>query len=230
MRTSATAPSLRPGRLEAACLVLFPLLFLVFAGTGLHPDPWAETTADQVRAVAREAGAWQVVHLVLAAGSLLGMGAILALRRLIPDDPRRRARAASVAAALGMAAAGLAAGFIAVEAVLVAPVAKACTASGSCLAPGNERFLVELASRSWNDLAHLSYALGTLLFSLAALAVLGWRAGSLRPWEALAVVVGVVGIYATNTVLHGEARYGLTFLAVAAVSIALRTERSGHHG
>ena len=71
-------------RLEAACLVLFPLLFLVFAGTDLHPDPSGETTAEQVRAVAASAGAWQVVHLVLAGASLLGMGAVLGLRRLIP--------------------------------------------------------------------------------------------------------------------------------------------------
>jgi hypothetical protein len=48
-------------RLEAACLVLFPLVFLVAAS----------------------AGAWQAVHLVLAAGSLLAMGAVLALRRLV---------------------------------------------------------------------------------------------------------------------------------------------------
>jgi hypothetical protein len=36
------------------------------------------------------------------------------------------------------------------------------------------------------------------------------------------MAVGIVGIYATNTVLHGDARYGLAFVLVAAASIALR--------
>jgi hypothetical protein len=108
-------------------------------------------------------------------------------------------------------------------------------ASGSCLSPGNEPFLGQFADRSWNDLPHLSYAAGTLIFSLAALAVLGWVAGSVRPWEALVMAVGVVGIYATNTVLHGDARYGLLFVLVAGASIAVRmlegrtrTRRSAH--
>jgi hypothetical protein len=53
---------------------------------------------------------------------------------------------------------------------------------------------------------------------------------AVRPWEALAVVVGVVGIYATNTILHGDARYGLAFVLVASASIAFRMERSSRHG
>ena len=214
---------------EAACLVLFPLLFLVFAGTDLHPGPWGDTAADQVRAVAESAAAWQVVHLVLAGASLLGMGAVLALRSLVPKGSRLSV-AASITAALGVAAAGLVAGMVVMEAVLIAPVASACAASSSCLSPGNESFLSEFANASWNDLAHLSYAAGTLIFSLATLAVLGWVAKSVRPWEALAVVIGVVGIYATNTVLHGAARYGLTLVLVASASIAVRMERSSRHG
>jgi hypothetical protein len=216
-------------RLEAACLVLFPLLFLVFAGTDLHPDPSGETTAEQVRAVAASAGAWQVVHLVLAGGSLLGMGAVLGLRRLIPRSSRLSV-AASIAAALGVAAAGLVAGMVLIEATLVAPVAKVCAASGSCLSPDNQPFLNQFAGASWNDVAHLSYAAGTLIFSLATLAVLGWMAKTVRPWEALVMVVGVVGIYATNTALHGDAKYGLTFVLVASASIALKMGRSSRHG
>jgi hypothetical protein len=214
---------------EAACLVLFPLLFLVFAGTDLHPSPSGDTGADQVRAVAASASAWQVVHLVLAAASLLGMGAVLGLRSLCPRRGRV-AVAASISAALGVAAAGLVAGIAVMEAALIAPVAKACAASSSCLSPGNEPFLGEFANASWNDVAHLSYAAGTLIFALATLAVLGWMAKTVRPWETLVMVVGVVGIYATNTALHGDAKYGLTFVLVASASIAYRMERSSRHG
>jgi hypothetical protein len=216
-------------RLEAACLVLFPLLFLIFAGTDLHPSPSGETTAEQVRTVATSAGAWQVVHLVLAAASLLGMGAVLGLRRLIPSSGRRSVTA-SIAAALGVAAAGLVAGIALMEAALVAPTAKACAASSACLSPDNQPFQSEFTNASWNNVAHLSYAAGTLIFTLATLAVLGWIAKTVRPWEALVMVIGVVGIYATNTALHGDAKYGLAFLLVASASIALRIGRSSRHG
>ena len=216
-------------RLEAACLVLFPLLFLIVAGTDLHPSPSGDSAADQLRAVAASAGAWQIVHLVLAGASLLGMGAVLGLRSLIPSSGRRSV-AASIAAGLGVAAAGLVAGIALMEVVLVAPAAKACAAASACLSPGNQPFLSEFADASWNDVAHLSYAAGTLIFSLATLAVLGWMAKTVRPWEALVMVVGVVGIYATNTALHGDAKYGLAFLLVASASIALRMGRSSRHG
>jgi len=215
---------------EAACLVLFPLLFLVFAGTALHPDPSGETAADQVRAVAASAGAWQVIHLVLVGASLLGMGAVLSLRSLVPTERSRLSVAASISAALGVAAAGLVAGIVLMEAALVAPLAKACAASRSCLSPGNQPFLSEFTNASWNDVAHLSYAAGTLIFALATLAVLGWMAKTVRPWEALVMVVGIVGIYATNTALHGDAKYGLSFVLVASASIAYRMERSSRHG
>ena len=230
--TSAAAgldAAMRAQRGHAACLVLFPLLFLVFAGTDVHPDPSGDTAADQVRAVAARAGAWQVAHLVLAAASLLGMGAVLGLHSLIPRSGRLSV-AAATSATLGVAAAGLAAGILLMEAALVGPSAKACAATSACLASDNEPFLGEFANRSWNDVAHLSYAVGTLLFSLAALAVLGWVARSARPWEAVAMGVGIVGIYATNTALHGDARYGLAFVLVASASIALRMERSRQHG
>jgi hypothetical protein len=216
-------------RSEAACLVLFPLLFLAFAGTDLHPSPSGETTAEQLRAVAASAGAWQIVHLVFATAGLLGMGAVLGLRSLIPRSGRLSV-AASIAAALGAAAAGLVAGILLMEAVLVAPAAKACAASSACLSPGNQPFLSEFAATSWNDVAHLSYAAGTLIFALATLAVLGWMAKTVRPWEALVMVVGVIGIYATNTALHGDARYGLAFVLVASASIALKMGRSRRHG
>jgi hypothetical protein len=51
-----------------------------------------------------------------------------------------------------------------------------------------------------------------------------------RPWETLVMVVGVIGIYATNTALHGDAKYGLAFVLVASASIALKMGRSSRHG
>ena len=124
----------------------------------------------------------------------------------------------------------LVAGIVLMEAALVAPLAKACAASSACLSPGNQPFLNQFAATSWNDVAHLSYAAGTLIFALATLAVLGWMAETVRPWEALVMVVGVIGIYATNTALHGDAKYGLAFVLVASASIALRMGRSSRHG
>jgi hypothetical protein len=44
------------------------------------------------------------------------------------------------------------------------------------------------------------------------------------------MVVGIVGIYATNTALHGDAKYGLALVLVASASIAFRMERSSRHG
>jgi hypothetical protein len=215
-------------RLEAACLVLFPLLFLIVGSTDLHPSPSGDSAADQLRAVAASAGAWQIVHLVLAGASLLGMGAVLGLRNLIPSSGRLSV-AASIASSLGVAA-GLVAGIVLMEAALVAPAAKACAASSACLSPDNQPFLNQFADASWNDVAHLSYAAGTHIFALATLAVLGWMAKTVRSWEALVMVIGVVGIYATNTALHGDAKYGLAFLLVVSASSALRIGRSSRHG
>jgi hypothetical protein len=62
--------------LGAACLVLFPLLFIVFGGTDIHPGP-SGTTEEQIRLVAAAEARWRLVHLVLAAASLLGIGAVV---------------------------------------------------------------------------------------------------------------------------------------------------------
>ena len=149
--------------LYAACLVLFPVLFIVFAGTatGVHPDPSGETAVDQVRAVASSAGAWRLVHLVLAGASLLGIGAVLALRSLVPRRGRLDA-AASVVTALGVVGGGMTAGVLAMEAWLVAPVAEACAGSGACLSPSNEPFHGEFADASWNSIPYLGYTAGSL--------------------------------------------------------------------
>jgi hypothetical protein len=64
--------------LGAVCLVGFPLGFIVFAGTGIHPGPWG-TTQEQIQLVAAAEARWRLVHLVLAAASLLGIGAVVTL-------------------------------------------------------------------------------------------------------------------------------------------------------
>jgi hypothetical protein len=236
MNASDVSTAARQGRerdpvtrwMYAVCLVLFPLLWGVVAGTGLHPDPAGQTAVEQVRAVADAAAAWQQVHLVLAAASLLGIGAVLGLRSLIP----RRGRLTiltSVFAGLGVAAAGLVAGLVLTEAVLVAPVARACSATSACLTQPNEQFLAEFADASWNDLTALSVAAGTLIFSLGTLAVLAWMTKTVRAWEAALMVVGIVAIYATNTVLHGNAKYGLLLVLLASASIALWIVRRRRH-
>jgi hypothetical protein len=212
--------------LYATCLVLFPLLFIVFAGsaTGIHPDPSGDTAADQVRAVGASAGTWRLVHLVLALAGLLGIGAVLALRSLVRRGGRAEA-AAAAATALGVAGGGMTAGILTMEAGLVAPVAEACAGSGACLSPANEPFLGEFAEASWQSIPFLSFTAGSLVFALAFLAVLGWRGASVRAWEAAVIVVGVVGVYATNTILHGDAWYGLALVLVAGASIAARMVR-----
>jgi hypothetical protein len=228
--TAGPGPELAPLArwVYAGGLVLFPLLWGIVAGTGLHPDPAGETAAEQIQAVAEAAESWQWVHLVLAGASVLGIGAVLGLRSVAPRHGRL-AMLASVFAALGVAAAGVVAGLVLTEAVLVAPVARACSATASCLTPANEPFLAEFADASWNDLTALSVAAGTLIFSLGTLAVLGWMGKSVRAWEAVLMVVGIVGIYATNTVLHGDAKYGLLLVLVASASIAVRLVRRTSH-
>src|SRR5918996_4860693 len=70
------------------CLVLFLLLLAILAGTDIHPDPSGQTYAQQVRAVAESADSWARVHFVLAGPGLLGIGAVLGFRSLIPRSGR----------------------------------------------------------------------------------------------------------------------------------------------
>jgi hypothetical protein len=50
-----------------------PLLFIVLGGTDIHPGP-SGSTQEQIRLVAAAEARWRLVHLVLAAASLLGIG------------------------------------------------------------------------------------------------------------------------------------------------------------
>ena len=67
-----------PRILQALCLVLFPLSFLLLSNTGLHPG-FAGTPAEMIQGLAAEAGRWRLVHAGLAGGSLLGLAVILTL-------------------------------------------------------------------------------------------------------------------------------------------------------
>jgi hypothetical protein len=126
----------RRGRwLGAACLVLFPLLFIVFAGTGIHPGP-SGTTQEQIRLVAAAEGRWRLVHLVLAAASLLGIGAVITLWMIaVRGRSGVLAWVGDLGLVFGVAGAALLSGVVLMEAGLVAPLAVACAQSPACLAP-----------------------------------------------------------------------------------------------
>jgi hypothetical protein len=117
------------------------------------------------------------------------------------------------------------AGILTMEAGLVAPVTEACAGSGACLSPSNEPFLGELAEVSWQSipLPQLHREVAGVRAGVPGGA--GWRATSVRAWEAALIVVGVVGVYATNTILHGDAWYGLALGLLASASIAARMVR-----
>jgi hypothetical protein len=121
--------------LGAACLVLFPLLLFVFAGTGIHPGP-SGTTQDQIRLVAAAEGRWRLVHLVLAAASLLGIGAVVTLWVMaVRGRSGVLVWVGDLGLVVGVAGAALLSGVVLMEAGLVAPLAVACAGSAACLAP-----------------------------------------------------------------------------------------------
>jgi hypothetical protein len=121
--------------LGAAYLVLFPLLLFVFAGTGIHPGP-SGTTQDQIRLVAAAGGRWRLVHLVLAAASLLGIGAVVTLWVMaVRGRSGVLVWVGDLELVVGVAGAALLSGVVLMEAGLVAPLAVACAGSAACLAP-----------------------------------------------------------------------------------------------
>jgi hypothetical protein len=107
--------------LGAACLVLFPLLFIVFGGTSIHPGP-SGTVQDQIRGVAAAEARWRLVHLVLAAASLLGIGAVVTVWMLaVRGRSGILAWVGDLGLVLGVAGAALLSGVVPMEAGLVAP-------------------------------------------------------------------------------------------------------------
>jgi hypothetical protein len=208
--------------LGAACLVGFPLLFIVFAGTGIHPGP-SGTTQEQIRLVAAAGGRWRLVHLVLAAASLLGIGAVVTLwMTVVRGRSGILAWVGDLGLVLGVAGAALLSGVILMEAGLVAPLAVACAGSAACLGPEGAGVAEAIAGLGWSDVDPLTWAGGPLATGLLLLGVAGGLLRSLRVWEAALLVLAEVGVLVTNPGLHAPAHYPLVFVLVVFCSLAVR--------
>jgi hypothetical protein len=179
--------------LGAACLVLFPLLFIVFGGTGIHPGP-SGTTQDQIRLVAAAEARWRLVHLVLAAASLLGIGAVVTVWMLaVRGRSGILARVGDLGLILGVAGAALLSGVVLMEAGLVAPLATACAQSPACLSPEGAGVAEAIASLGWRNVDPLTWAGGLLATGLLLLGLVGGLLRSLRVWEAALLVLAAIG-------------------------------------
>jgi hypothetical protein len=208
--------------LGAACLVGFPLLFIVFAGTGIHPGP-SGTTEEQIRLVAAAEGRWRLVHLVLAAASLLGIGAVVTLWwTVVRGRSGILTYVATLGLVLGVAGAALLSGVVLMEAGLVAPLAVACAQSSACLSPEGAGVAEAIAGLGWSDVDPLTWAGGPLATGLLLLGLAGGLLRLLRVWEASLLVLAAVGLVFTNPGLHAPAHYPLLFVLVVFGSLALR--------
>jgi hypothetical protein len=208
--------------LGAACLVLFPLLFIVFAGTGIHPGP-SGTTQEQIRLVAAAEARWRLVHLVLAAASLLGIGAVVTLWwTVVRGRSGILVWVGNLGLVVGVAGAALLSGVVLMEAGLVAPLAVACAGAAACLAPEGASVADAIAGLGWNDVDPLTWAGGPLATGLLLLGLAGGLLRSLRLWEAALLVLAAIGLVFTNPGLHAPAQYPLVFVLVIFGSVALR--------
>jgi hypothetical protein len=208
--------------LGAACLVLFPLLFIVFGGTGIHPGP-SGSTDEQIRLVAAAEGRWRLVHLVLAAASLLGIGAVITLWMIaVRGRSGVLAWIGDLGLVFGVAGAALLSGVVLMEAGLVAPLATACTQSPACLAPEGAGVAEAIAALGWRNVDPLTWAGGPLATGLLLLGLAGGLLRTLRVWEAALLVLAAIGLVFTNPGLHAPAHYPLLFVLVVFGSLALR--------
>jgi hypothetical protein len=208
--------------LGAACLVLFPLLFIVFGGTDIHPGP-SGTTEDQIRLVAAAEGRWRLVHLVLAAASLLGIGAVVTVWSMaVRGRSGILAWVGDLGLVFGVAGAALLSGVVLMEAGLVAPLAVACAGSAACLAREGAGVAEAIASLGWSNVDPLTWAGGPLATGLLLLGLAGGLLRTLRVWEAGLLVLAAIGLVFTNPGLHAPAHYPLLFMLVVFGSLAVR--------
>ena len=208
--------------LGAACLVLFPLLFIVVAGTDIHPGP-SGTTQDQIRLVAAAEARWRLVHLMLAAASLLGIGAVITLWMIaIRGRSGVLAWVGDLGLVVGVAGAALLSGVVLMEAGLVAPLAEACAQSPACLSPDNASVAEAIAALGWRNVDPLTWAGGPLATGLLLLGAAGGLLRTLRVWEAALLVLAAIGLVLTNPGLHAPAHYPLVFVLVVFATLALR--------
>jgi hypothetical protein len=206
--------------LSAACIVLFPLTFIVLAGTGVHPN--AGLGAEGIQMVAKAADRWRIVHAGLAVAALLGVGTVLVLRALAvearPNGPARWLTEGFTV--IGVSGAAMLSGVLLMEVGLVAALAEACSTSPSCLsdAPLSSR----IADLGWAAIPPLGWAGILFAVGLLGLSLVGWVTGGLRWWEGLILAVATVGIGFTNPGLHGDAMYPLLFVLLALAGVAGR--------
>jgi hypothetical protein len=213
--------------LAASCLILFPLLFIIVAGTRIHPR-LSGLAPQQIAQLAAESGRWQTVHAVLAVASLLGLAAVLVIWTLVARGRSGPiALTAHVGAIVAAAGAAMLSGVVLMETGLVAPLAEACTNGGVCQAPANLAFADEFARLGWLDVPPLGWAGIPLLFGIILLAGAGWFLGPLRIWEAPILILSAIGVLFTNPGFHGRARWPLMFLLIAMASLATRVIRTG---
>jgi hypothetical protein len=206
----------------AACLVLFPLLFIVFAGTDIHPGP-SGSTQDQIRLVASAEARWRLVHLVLAAASLLGIGAVVTFWMMaVRGRSGILAWVGDLGLVFGVAGAALLSGVTLMEAGLVAPLATACAQSPACLSPEGAGVAEAIAALGWRNVDPLTWAGGPLATGLLLLALAGGLLRTLRVWEAALLVLAAIGLVFTNPGLHAPAHYPLGFMLVVFGSLAIR--------
>jgi hypothetical protein len=206
----------------AACLVLFPLLFIVFGGTDIHPGP-SGTTEEQIRLVAAAEARWRLVHLILAAASLLGIGAVVTVWSMaVRGRSGLLAWVGDLGLVFGVAGAALLSGVVLMEAGLVAPLAVACAGSAACLAPEGAGVAEAIASLGWRNVDPLTWAGGQLATGLLLLGLAGGLLRTLRVWEAALLVLAAIGLVFTNPGLHAPAHYPLLFVLVVFASLALR--------
>jgi len=172
-----------------------PLLFIVFGGTDIHPGP-SGTTQDQIRLVAAAEGRWRLVHLVLAAASLLGIGAVVTVWMIaVRGRSGVLTWVGDLGLVVGVAGAALLSGVVLMEAGLVAPLAVACAGSAACLAPEGAGLADAIAGLGWNNVDPLTWAGGPLATGL--LLLLGLAGGllrTLRVWEAGLLVLAAIGL------------------------------------
>lgn len=193
--------------LQALCLVLFPLSFLLLSNTGLHPG-FPGTPAEQIRSLAADAGRWQLVHAGLAGGSLLGLGVILILRSLLPQ-PRI---AGNITAAIGVVASSLLTGVFAQEAMVVPELALSCVESeAACLSSANQSFVDRFTDLSLSSVPLLFQGGATLMVTIFLFGVLGLRKRVLVLREALPLMVGSTLVFLYGPGLHGVP-LGLPFI------------------
>ena len=210
---------------RAACLVFFPLTFLLLGNTPVHPG-FDGTAAEQVAALAADAPRWRWVHLGLAGGSLLGLRVLFTLRSLLP----RSHPVVLAALALGVAGAAVLTGVFALEATLVVALAQACvSAADPCLTAANQPFLNRFSELALNRVPLLFQSGGALLAALIALAVMGRAMRALAFRESLPLTIGAVVAFLYGPSLHGPPlglpTVGLLLMLAGSGALAVRLVR-----